>query len=159
MGYPYFVAKLSRRFLFFLCLFVVIVCQAQLIFAELLQVDAESNIFFASFVFILVSVCSVTGELARSVYFIIVPELIPYDYRIRAKSFTIFLKDSVSTISSCTFYLGLQTFGLSFLLTFIVPQLVFFVFLFAKMPETKGKRIDEIMKSVGIQANDYETIN
>ncbi len=135
------------------------VCHALLIFAELLHVDAETNIFFASFVFISVSVCSVTADLARAMYFIIVPELIPYDYRVRAKSFTIFLKDSVTTISSSTFYLGLDTFGLMFLLTFIVPQLFFFGFLFAKMPETKGKRNDEIMRSVGIQANGYETMN
>ncbi len=135
------------------------VCQALLIFSELLHVDAESNIFFASFVFTLVSVCSVAANLARSLYFLIVPELIPYDYRIRAKALSLFLLDSVTAISSCTFYLGLDTFGFMFLLTFIVPQPFFFGFLFAKMPETKGKRNDEIMKCVGIQANDYETIN
>ncbi len=150
----------SRRFLFLFIVCLVSACHLLLILADSLEVgDAGPNALFTCFVVLLVSVSAIVGDFGRSLYFVIVPELFPYAYRVQAKSLTLLLMESLTAISSMTLYLGLDMFGMKFLLTFIIPQTFLFVFLWVNMPETKGKSNAEVLKSFGITAQGYGNID
>ncbi len=97
------------------------------------------------------SCCMLTGFAVLSLYYIIIPEIFPFEYRVMAKSLAMLTLDSVTALSAFTLFPALEYFGPSTFLLNAIPLLICVGVLVVMMPDTKDKGPEDILRDFGIE--------
>ncbi len=143
---PYMVSKIGRRRFF---LFVGVFTAAG--YTLLASFPFWPMIAGLEWLFVLTTASLVlAGFLALSLYYVIIAEIFPFQHRMIAKSTSLVFYDAACALSTFAMYPAFEKIGLATFWFSAVPLWMCVGFLAVKMPETKDKTTEEILKDVGV---------
>ncbi len=96
------------------------------------------------------SYCLLVGWVALSLYYVIIPEIFPFEIGVRSKATILIFMDSASALSTFTSFPALEYFGPSTFWFNAIPLWICVGFLLIKMPETKNRPTEEILRDFSV---------